>query len=55
MAYLYKEIKHNGVRSVIQRLSDTAFIPLDQDNSDYQEFLRLVSEQGEENILEPAS
>ena len=28
----------------IQRLSDNAFIPFDPDNSDYQAFLKWVSE-----------
>ena len=30
--------------SCIKRLSDNAFIPLDPDNSDYAEFLKLQAE-----------
>ena len=51
---LYTEIKINGVRECIQRNSDKAFIPLDPQNADYAEFLKLKDEQGEENILESA-
>lgn len=39
---------------IIQRLSDALYIPRDPDNTDYQEFLRLAAELGEENILEAA-
>lgn len=55
---LYKEIveliNENPVRTAIRREADNAYIPIDIDNCDYQEFLRLCDEQGEENILEAA-
>jgi hypothetical protein len=48
---LYREFKDGESRTSIQRLSDSAFIPLDPANSDYAEFLRLCEEHGEDNIL----
>jgi hypothetical protein len=50
---MYKLIKHpitNQV-SMIQRLSDTTFIPMVEDNKDYQAYLKWVSEG---NTPEPA-
>jgi hypothetical protein len=43
---MYKEIKNpiNGQVVQIQRLSDTAYIPFDPANTDYQEYLKWVSE-----------
>jgi hypothetical protein len=32
------------LEDVIQRLSDGAFIPKDENNADYQEYLRILSE-----------
>ena len=37
--YLYKELYGNRV---IQRLSDGAWIPLDPDNSDYQDVVKYL-------------
>jgi hypothetical protein len=54
MEKLYKEFKEREVRMSIQRLSDSAIIPLDPMNSDYAHFLELVAEHGEEAILEAA-
>lgn len=49
---MYKEYKNlDGVVSTIQRLSDSAFIPFDQQNSDYAEYLRWLAEG---NTPEPA-
>jgi hypothetical protein len=37
---MYKTvINPEGITNVVQRLSDNAFIPLDQANTDYQEYL----------------
>jgi hypothetical protein len=33
-----------GIQSCIQRLPDTAFIPFDPANTDYQAYLKWVSE-----------
>lgn len=51
---IYTEFLENGVRAMIRRNADMAFIPLDIENTDYQTFLRLCAELGEENILEAA-
>jgi hypothetical protein len=47
---MYQLIEITGW-SVIQRLSDNAFIPMDEQNSDYAEYLRWLSEG---NTPEPA-
>ena len=47
---MYKQIKNpKGLISnqTILRLSDNAFIPLDSDNTDYQEYLKWVAEGNE--------
>jgi hypothetical protein len=36
------KLSPNGLS--IQRLSDTAFIPIDEANTDYQEYLKWVAE-----------
>lgn len=50
---MYKLTKDplTGKTNYVQRLSDTAFIPLDDDNTDYQEYLKWVAEG---NTPEPA-
>ena len=54
MSKPYKEVKVDGVRSCVQRVSDAAFIPLDEGNTDYQEFLARVAAEGESTVLEAA-
>lgn len=46
---MYKLIKHPliGEVSMINRLSDNAFIPFDPDNVDYQAYLAWVAEGNE--------
>ena len=49
---MYKLIKNQfGGISVVQRLSDNAFIPFDPANTDYQKYLEWVAEG---NTPEPA-
>ena len=48
---MYKLFNHNGKTVSITRLSDGASIPLDPDNTDYQAYLKWVSEG---NTPEPA-
>jgi len=51
---MYQQIKpmfEGQPTQCIKRLSDNAFIPFDPDNTDYQEYLKWVSEGNE---LEPA-
>jgi hypothetical protein len=33
-----------GEAKTIQRLSDSAFIPMDESNTDYQEYLKFLAE-----------
>ena len=40
----YKLCNHNGELDSVIRLSDGAFIPLDSDNRDYQDYLEWVAE-----------
>ena len=49
---MYKLINnlYSGTQ-VVQRLSDTTFIPFDPDNTDYQAYLAWVAEG---NVAEPA-
>ena len=35
---------YTGAPSCIKRLSDNAFIPMDEANTDYQEYLKWLSE-----------
>lgn len=42
---MYKKILNNN--DVIKRLSDGAFIPVDEGNTDYQEYLEWVAEGNE--------
>jgi hypothetical protein len=51
---MYKLIKNQATGEItnqVQRLSDNAFIPMDEQNSDYAEYLKWVSEGG---VPEPA-
>jgi hypothetical protein len=48
---MYKLFNFNGKLVSIKRLSDGASIPLDPDNTDYQAYLKWVSEG---NTPEPA-
>jgi hypothetical protein len=42
---MYKQITINGIlQNTIQRLSDNAFIPFNEDNTDYQEYLKWLKE-----------
>jgi hypothetical protein len=42
---MYKLIKDtlNNQTNSVQRLSDNAFIPMDESNTDYQEYLKWVA------------
>ena len=46
---MYKLIKDKILNKVlvINRLSDNAFIPMDEQNTDYQEYLKWVAEGNE--------
>jgi hypothetical protein len=46
---MYKQINHPDGYALdyVKRLSDNAFIPLSDDNTDYQEYLKWVSEGNE--------
>ena len=44
MYKLVKNILTGDLEKCVQRLSDTAFIPFDPANTDYQEYLRWVEE-----------
>ena len=45
---MYKSTKNteSGVSNSVMRLSDNACIPFDESNTDYQEYLKWVSEGG---------
>jgi hypothetical protein len=49
---MYKQIKIKGqLQDMVQRLSDTAFIPFDPQNRDYADYLKWLEEG---NVPEPA-
>ena len=49
---MYKKVTFKGVeQDMVQRVFDNAFIPMDEQNTDYQEYLKWVA-QG--NTPEPA-
>lgn len=47
MYKLQQPIFPNTVSNVVIRLSDMAFIPMNPDNTDYQEYLKWVAEGNE--------
>lgn len=49
--YKLTPLGFDGQQHTVQRLSDNAFIPVDPDNTDYQEYLKWVAEG---NTPEPA-
>jgi hypothetical protein len=45
---MYQKIKLKGVeQNIIKRLSDNAFIPMDEANTDYQAYLKFLAEGGQ--------
>jgi len=44
MAKAYKLLNYDGVLSGIKRISDSASIPLSEENRDYVEYLAWVAE-----------
>lgn len=46
---MYKQIKDSvdGQVRVLQRLSDSAFIPMNESNTDYQQYLKFLEEGGQ--------
>ncbi len=45
---MYRKVTFRGVeKEMVQRLSDTAFIPFDPANTDYQEYLKWLEEGNE--------
>jgi hypothetical protein len=46
---MYKQTKTigNNLANIVERLSDNAFIPFDEANTDYQEYLKWLSEGNE--------
>ena len=48
----YKIIRADDYEA-IQRVSDTAFIPMDEANTDYQAYLAWLAEGNEPEIVQP--
>ena len=44
MTYTYRVFTHTDESKTIQRKEDNAFIPPDEQNIDYQEYLKWVAE-----------
>ena len=44
MTYTYRVFTHTDGSKTIQRKEDNAFIPADEQNTDYQEYLEWVAE-----------
>ena len=44
---MYKLILENGIQLNVLRLSDKSYIPLDPNNTDYQEYLEWLAEGNE--------
>jgi hypothetical protein len=44
---MYKLINQSISGQIVQRLSDGAFIPMDEQNTDYQAYLKFLAEGGQ--------
>lgn len=45
--YKLTPLGFDGQQHTVQRLSDNAFIPFDEANTDYQEYLKFLAEGGQ--------
>ena len=53
MAKAYKLLNYNGVLSGIKRISDSASIPLSQENRDYVEYLAWLDDGNTADLADP--